>query len=282
MSNFRYRVSDKAVEQMNFKLLYVTSASYDTDWHSTIHSHPFTELFYVIRGKGEFLIEEESFHVHCDDLIIVNPHVEHTEVSNANDPLEYIALGMEGILFNTNEDERYSVHNYYNYKHESLFYLKTLVEEVSKKDHNYELVCNSLLELLLINMMRRTNTNLQIASSKKAKKECMFVEKYINEHFREEITLDALAEMTYTSKYYLVHAFKKYKDISPINFLIQRRIEEAKNLLETINYSISQISEIIGFSSQSYFSQIFKKVTNMSPNQYRKIAEQNKTLTANS
>ena len=145
-----------------------------------------------------------------------------------------------------------------------------LFEEMEEKDNNFEVVCQNLLEVLIINMVRRTKANLLIAPAKKVAKECRFVEQYINNHFREEISLELLSEKAFMNKFYLVHAFKQYKGISPINYLIQLRIKEAKELLSTTNYSISQISESSGFSSQSYFSQVFKKETGMMQNEYRK------------
>ena len=72
------------------------------------------------------------------------------------------------------------------------------------------------------------------------------------------------------NKFYLVHAFKQYKGISPISYLIKLRIKHAKDLLITTNNSIAQISESCGFSSQSYFSQVFRKETGMTPNEFRK------------
>ena len=75
----------------------------------------------------------------------------------------------------------------------------------------------------------------------------------------EDITLQTLSDLTYLNKYYLVHAFKNYKGVSPINYLINRRLVEAKHLLATTNYPISKIAASIGFSSQSYFSQFRKK-----------------------
>ena len=77
------------------------------------------------------------------------------------------------------------------------------------------------------------------------------------------------------NKYYIVHAFKKYKGVSPINYLINIRISEAKHLLQTTNYSVSKIAQSIGFSSQSYFSQVFRKELEMTPLQYRKLCEKN-------
>lgn len=273
MSNHRYQLQGKNLKKMNFHLLYITTARYDSDWHSTIHSHYFTELFYVIQGKGSFIVENTSFPVKADDLIIVNANVLHTEVSNDEEPLEYIALGIDGLQFQISEqgeESLYSVHNYRDYKHEILFYLKTLVQEIEQGDQENELVCQNLLEVLIINMMRRTKENLIAAPAQKTSKECIFIEKYILDHYTEDITLDTLASLTFMNKYHLVHTFKKYKGTSPINFLIDKRILEAKNLLETTNYSIAQISDIIGFSSQSYFSQIFRKITGVTPLQYRK------------
>ena len=60
--------------------------------------------------------------------------------------------------------------------------------------------------------------------------------------------------------------------ISPINYMISCRIDEAKHLLKNGDYSLAVISHTLGFSSPSYFSQTFRKLTNMSPNEYRKTS----------
>lgn len=276
MSNHRYQLKDTKIEKMNIRLLYISQASSDTDWHSIKHMHHFTELFYVMRGNGEFLVDNTRFKVQQDDLIIINPNVSHTEIGEEGSPFEYIVLGIDGLQFVSEDQDipyNYSVHNYQNYKHEILFYLRTLVLEVKDEDESFEAICQNLIEILIMNMVRRTKKKLVFASTKKISKECRFIEQYINEHFQEDITLQILSDLTYLNKYYIVHAFKSYKGTSPINYLISKRIEEAKSLLATTNYSVSKISDMIGFSSQSYFSQVFKKETNMSPNQYRKIPD---------
>ena len=104
------------------------------------------------------------------------------------------------------------------------------------------------------------------------------MEQYINNHYQEDITLELLSEKTYMNKFYLVHAFKQYKGVSPINYLIRLRVQQAKELLETTNYSIAQISDSCGFSSQSYFSQVFKKACGMTPNAYRKSSDRGKVI----
>lgn len=68
----------------------------------------------------------------------------------------------------------------------------------------------------------------------------------------------------------MVHAFTRYKGVSPISYLINRRIDEAKELLTHSNLPIAKIAQSVGFSSQSYFSQVFRKEVHMTPWAYRK------------
>ena len=282
MGNLRYQLNQKKSEKINIQLLYITQAKYGNDWHCNMHTHHFTEIFYVVKGQGKFLVNSNEIIVNEDDLILVNPNVSHTESSiNNNESFEYIVLGVNGLQFlnettlDNGKHHEFSIHNYYEYKHEVLFYLKTILNEVRNEEKDYESICQNLLEVLIINLVRRTNKNILIAPTKKVNKECQFIEQYNNDNFKEDITLDTLSELTYLNKYYIVHSFKKYKNISPINYLNAVRIEEAKNLLATTDYSVAHISNLIGFSSQSYFSQVFKKDADMTPNVYRKKALEN-------
>lgn len=104
----------------------------------------------------------------------------------------------------------------------------------------------------------------------------MKIKNYIDSHYSQNITLDFLSDLTYMNKFHLVHTFTKQIGISPINYVINKRIQEAKNLLSTTGYSIRDIASIVGFSSSSYFSQMFKKVTGVSPKNYRLENAKNK------
>ncbi len=276
MSNLNFRLEENELDKINSNLLYITSAKYDADWHSTAHTHHFTELFYVTRGSGKFLAENNTFPVNANDLIIVNPNTTHTELGIPNTTFEYVVLGIQGLQFQPADGEHpfnYNVYNFSGQEKELQFYLHSLIDELRSKDEHYESICQNLYEILIYQIFRKTKTELSLASSKKITKECRFIEQYINEHYTEDLTLQTLSDLTFMNKYYLVHAFKNYKGTSPINYLIDKRIEESQHLLETTNYPISKISDQIGFSSQSYFSQVFRKRTGYTPNQYRKSVE---------
>lgn len=255
------------------KLLYIESSTFDANWHSTLHSHPFTELFYVIQGQGQFQFYDGStIEVRQDDLLIINPNIVHTEISDVDNPLQYIVLGIEGIGFITSHNVavEYSIHNYEEYKHEILFYLRSIYKEDSNDDIYKYILLNHLLNVLIINIVRRSQVVLSVQEDEdKTNKDCLFIENYLNTHFRENITLDKLAELTFINKFYLSHIFKQHSGYSPIEYVLHKRLEAATKLIITTDLGISQISGIVGFGNSSYFSQYFKREMNMSPTEYR-------------
>lgn len=282
MSNTRYNVNEKNIYNIDFELLYISKSKYGEDWHSTSHFHPFTEIFFITHGNGIMEIDSIDVSVKEGDLIIINPNCPHTEKSSYNrmDQLEYIVFAINNLALankslpqlngNDSNPTYYKIMNLNNNKSVILYYLNTLVHEVEEKKVNYELACKSILTLFIIYISRNTESNLLIADNpEKLNIECVKIKNYIDSHYSENITLDILSNLSYVNKFHLVHLFTKQMGISPINYLINRRIEESKNLLTTTNYSIRDISTIVGFSNSSYFSQMFKKFTGYSPRIYK-------------
>lgn len=280
MSSNRYDIRSGAAQSSqslssvlleNVNLLYVTDAQFSEDWHSTMHSHPNLELFYCVRGIGEFRMQDKVLPVGSDDMIIVNPNVEHTETSVPSNPLEYIALGISGVdlIFNA-QDQQCSVLNYRGSRTEIVALLRMLISEASNQPQGWENVCQHLLVVLLSLLLRHTHFTLNIEQGLHTNKECAAARRFIDEHFAEPIDLETLSNITHVNKYYLAHSFKREYGISPINYLIERRIRESKYMLEHTDYALSQIAHFLGFSSSSYFSQSFRRFTGQSPTDYRK------------
>lgn len=107
-------------------------------------------------------------------------------------------------------------------------------------------------------------------SSFQLSKECALAKRYIDANYAKNITLDVLAEITHINKFYLAHSFTECMGQSPINYLTEKRLDASKQLLANSNLSVAQVASNTGFSSQSYFSQIFKKKVGITPQQYRK------------
>lgn len=279
MSNYCYKLN-AAASPPDAHLLYVGEARFENDWNSTPHTHNFMEFFFILSGEGSFTINNDTFPIQENDLILLNADIVHAEYSSHQNPLSYIVLGGDSLEFQSIGNEEYMIHHFTTrlQKNEVLYYFQTLLREMRNKESNYETICQHLFRALILTIIRHTKTEFTLApaSPQKIMRECRFIEQYIDEHFREDITLQTLCDLTFLNKHYLAHSFKKYKGVAPITYLIQVRIAEAKFLLETTNHTISTIAYMTGFSSQSYFSQIFRKETGKSPAQYRKEFEKNK------
>ena len=253
------------------KLLNVASSRYGGDWHSVPHTHSHTELFYIVGGKGQFLIEDQSFPVDANNLVIINPNVVHTEDSLNSQPLEYIVLGIDGIALATSENSngQFCILDHFE-SVEISSCLRNILREMEQKSTGYEDVCQAFMEILIIRLMR--NTALSVHEEPQAvsgNRQCAAVRRYIDLHFKESLTLEQLADEAHMNKFYLSHAFKREYGVSPINYMISRRIEESKYLLAETDLSMSQISQLLGFSSLSYFSQVFRRTQTVSPKEYR-------------
>lgn len=122
-------------------------------------------------------------------------------------------------------------------------------------------VSNSMLEdfVFRVYQCRSADLSPQI-------KECC---DYIRLHVEEKLSIDLLASKFGYSKYYLSRKFKQETGTGIREYINQIKIEKAMNLLQSSQHSIQEISEILGFHSQSYFGELFHDKTGMTPGEYR-------------
>ena len=274
MSRYYYSGShnNSSTVRGNVKLLNVTRCKYGDDWHSVHHTHNYTELFYVTGGKGQFLIRDQIHPVDRNDLVIINPNVPHTETGLDSNPLEYIVLGISGVELagNGSFNGQFLILKDAENK-ELTACIHNVLREMELKHPGYEDVCQAYTEILVIRLMRNiaisAGGDLQGSSDNP---QCATVKRYIELHFKESLTLDQLAAEAHMNKYYLAHVFKREYGVSPIHYMISLRIEESKYLLSETDLTMSQIAQILGFSSPSYFSQAFRKTHGTSPMDYRR------------
>ena len=93
---------------------------------------------------------------------------------------------------------------------------------------------------------------------------------YIENHFDESISVAKLAELSYYSERHFMRIFKNTYDCSPIEYIINLRINRACALLKGLNLTISETAEKCGFDDVNYFSRLFKKKIGVSPSEFRK------------
>lgn len=94
---------------------------------------------------------------------------------------------------------------------------------------------------------------------------------YINNNFDKELNLDLLSHIRFTSKFHLLRLFKRYYGQTPMQYLIDRRLDKSKELLLK-GQSVTETCFDIGFESPSSFSTLFKSKFGLTPTEFQKRA----------
>ncbi len=95
------------------------------------------------------------------------------------------------------------------------------------------------------------------------------IERFIEEHLAETPALPLICDHFSFSRTYLCRVFKEETGTSPIDYWINLKIKEAKKLIREGNHNITQISELLGYTSIHHFTRMFKRVTGLSPTAYK-------------
>lgn len=274
-TNYTFSLTKESLPRQHMILRNVASAKYGGDWHSTPHAHSYTELFYIVGGDGQFQINDSLFPVHAHQLVVVNPNIIHTEVSYEAHPLEYIVLGIEGLELSIpgSGEARYCIYSFPAHN-DVLPCMQRVLQEMQERKPEHQTVCLAYMDLIMVQLLRHASVSVSQSPSRfPANPQCAAVRQYIDQHYKESITLDLLAEKASINKFYMAHAFKREYGVSPISYLISCRIREGKRLLSETDLPLTQIAAVLGFSSSSYFSQSFRSAEGMSPTEYRKATQ---------
>ena len=139
-----------------------------------------------------------------------------------------------------------------------------LVSEWSHRDQFYREKCIGMLYLLLCSQLEICQHNVPIAAEKI--RNAIQALNFENNPSPSVASLAASCEM---SEQYFRRLFQQVYGISPLNYMTQRRIGYACDLLQSTNISVEQVCFASGYQDPAYFSRIFKKVTGLSPSSYR-------------
>jgi AraC family transcriptional regulator of adaptative response / methylphosphotriester-DNA alkyltransferase methyltransferase len=97
------------------------------------------------------------------------------------------------------------------------------------------------------------------------------VTEYIDKHYMEALTLEILAVICHGSPYHLHRTFRRVKNLTPVEYIQQKRIDKAKEHLITSDKVIAEIGLSVGLPNTPYFITLFKKKTGQTPAGYRKM-----------
>ena len=129
-----------------------------------------------------------------------------------------------------------------------------------------------LLQALLLQMSALSPTSLAPSPSGGSEFPLPFAMlQHLNAHFTEDLSLSELSEQFHVSTSHMIHVFKAQFGLTPIQYVIRRRIGEAQHLLRTTEDSAGDIAGRVGMVNRNYFYRMFKRLVELSPVQYREV-----------
>ncbi len=254
---------------------------------SAYHDHDFTELTYLLSGKGKYLVEGTVYDVEAGDVIICNPGVKHQNiVVNPKEPTVEFFAGFTDFHFKnmppnsiTLKDGGCVLHTTAEMKQDILRHCyEMLAENEGCQVGKYFMLKAHLIQILLliIRDISEAQDNHQKGCNFESYNKSYAVKKiinYLNENYENKISLDQIAHNMYLSPVYISKIFKEETGESPINYLIKIRLEKARDiLLNSDGGSIKSIANSVGYEDVYHFSKLFKKYYGISPLYYKKTA----------
>lgn len=147
-----------------------------------------------------------------------------------------------------------------------------LLAELKQENLGGRLYIESLANVLAVHLLRQYSVvkpPISIYKGGLSERQLMQVLEYINEHLDRDIKLADLAAFLGMSQFHFSHLFKQSIGMAPYQYLLQQRIERAKQLLKQTDRSIMEIALECGFNSHSHLSKQFRQLTGMTPRAYR-------------
>ena len=259
------------------KLLHVCKAEKNDNMFPRImHMHDdMVEIVFIREGLGTHIIGNKKYETKKGDILIYNKGVLHDERSTPKSECSTYVCGFsdlkikklaENHLISNDIEPVINSGDYFNII-ENIF--EIMYSEILSNRKGVEETCNHLLLSLITIILRLVDL------SKNDVKEEEYelgesIKKYIDNNFLNNLSIKSLSEDLGISQYYLIHSFKKKTGYSPMQYIMNRRIGEAQNLLINTDYSIIQIASKVGYDNPNYFNMLFTKLIGMSPGKYRK------------
>ena len=239
------------------------------------HAHSHWEFIYIDGGCGRIVVGQDRYSAHAGDVFIYPPHIEHIEYADEGAPLTMKVLciinnsDMDFMNFWPLGDKAYvQISNSWLCGAFDRIMVRIL-EELAQMETAYIVRIKSLGFEFLSYLVKYAQQATDPAAVNSRQAQVIKSKHFIEEHYAQNIKLTDIAAESYVSMYYLSHLFKEHTGYSPMNYLAAFRINKAQDLLDYSEYSITEISQIVGYEDLQHFSNAFKKRTGMSPRAYR-------------
>lgn len=236
------------------------------------HHHKGYEIFILLKGEGVFMVEGTGYPLRPKDIIITKSDEIHEITYDEEAEYDRVVIHLEDMffenlgcahytaIFNNRKSGENNLIDRESVKKSEIFDTLRRLEKYVKSDNdsNDAIIRASIVELLhQLNEFKTTEGQIMSSAIKN-------VIEYINANISEALTLSALADKFFMSKYYLCRCFKKYTGFTVNQYITYRRIMVVRDLHNN-GKNLSDASVEAGFSNYSNFYKAYVKETGYSP-----------------
>ncbi|MBQ4088494.1 MAG: helix-turn-helix transcriptional regulator [Clostridia bacterium] len=238
---------------------------------------PDYQLLYVAAGKTHFFINGEDTVVSAGHMVLYHPKEEqHYEYYGEDKPEVY------WVHF-TGSDVRNILRHYDIPLDEHVFFCGTpttyamLFKQMIDEFQNCRVGYQEMLEMCfrqLLMVVQRTRLEKPPIMNSAVMEEMNSARQYFHEHYNEPISVEEFAQSRHVSISLFMRNFKKVYGVSPKQYILNQRMNNAQSLLETTDYTVTEIAAIVGYDNPLYFSRLYHKQKGQSPSDYRKLLKE--------
>lgn len=236
------------------------------------HYHDFCKVFILLNGSGGYSVGGSRYALEAGDVILIGRNQIHRPEFKADYPYERMIIYIAPEFLRRHKTEDGSLEQIFGKdripvlrlsKEEQVWMqeiLRQLEWELSGERYGREIMSNAILVQFLIQIQRKMRKTevMRIQPVKAKDPRIVEILNYIEEHFSEEIAISDLAKEFFLSQYYLMRLFQRETGQTIHNYIIDRRLWLAKNLISQ-GMSATESSFQAGFSSYSSFTRAHKK-----------------------
>lgn len=233
--------------------------------------HAYWELTYVDKGELSTTVDGKSYYLKQGDLIFYTPMQFHTQSTSEKISCSYLTINFKMDFSHSDLlcDKVFSL------QRNSHYIISRLIEELSNDNIYSDDLSLCYLKELIIQTLRLDNshfhskptTHMQQTYENNLLNDIL---SYIDEHICEKISVSTLCEHFCISTSMLHSLFRKNMNNTVKNYINELKLNKSKELIKNSTHTLSEISEMLGFSSIHYFSRKFKAYFNISPTEYSK------------
>lgn len=257
-----------------------------------LHLQRYFQILWFKTGKGRYVVDSTAHDIGENTIFFVTKNQVHYFDKNTNYEGIVIHFNEQFLTHNNNESNFFLNHDlfknadqlpYSNLNSVDTFiledYINLIKSELSNKNGIYQVeLLRAYLKAFIIQVQHRKDRFQQLNGLPiiKGEKKKLILAKFVHaieENYTKELKISEYAALLSVSTRTLSHLTNQLLDKSPSQMIHERIILEAKKMLLQANYNINQIGCVLGFGDASYFVKYFKKYTEISPSEFRNLAD---------